>query len=168
MSVPLVYRDMPAAAGVERLPVPVAVAFPQPQASLLSHQFQFAWPGVPERPGPQVCALPVDGDDLGGDPLPRRVVAGQFDNHGIFGHRSRLDALAPVEPGQVGDEAFDDEHPTRVQHARHVAQALSLPGLAKQAWRVKNEAPYVELRVVDAVRVGRVATARTLVKNCRR
>jgi heme-degrading monooxygenase HmoA len=87
----------------------IAVAFVEPQASLLGHQLQFAGPGVPQRHRPQAGALPVEGDDLRGDPLLRHIVAGQLEDHAVFGHRSPLDALAPVEPGQVGDEAFDDK-----------------------------------------------------------
>jgi len=45
----------------------------------------------------------------------------------------RLDPLVVVEPGQVRDEALEDEHPARIEHARHVAEALRLPRLAEQA-----------------------------------
>jgi hypothetical protein len=66
-SVPLVYRDVAAAAAVEWPPVPVAVALPQLKAGLLGHQVQFAGPGVAEGHRPQVRSLPIEGDDLGGD-----------------------------------------------------------------------------------------------------
>jgi hypothetical protein len=45
----------------------------------------------------------------------------------------RLDPLVVVEPGQVRDEALEDEHPARIEHARHVAEVLRLPRLAEQA-----------------------------------
>ena len=79
-SVTLVDRDVAVAIGVEWLPVPAAVAFAQPQTGLLSHQVQFAGPGVAQGYRPQVCALPVEGDDLGGDALVHRIVAGQFED----------------------------------------------------------------------------------------
>ena len=56
---------------------------------------------------------------------------------GIVGHGQRLGSLAPVKPGQVRDEAFNDEHRSRVENACHVAEALAstLMGAAgPRAW----------------------------------
>src|SRR5215472_15440969 len=80
-----------------------------------------------------MSALCVEGDDLDGDPLLYHIVAGEFEDRRVLGHRSCLNALAPVEPGEVGYEAFDDKHPARAEHTSDVAETLSLPGLAEQA-----------------------------------
>ena len=36
---------------------------------------------------------------------------------GVLGRRPCLDPLMVVEPDQIRDEALDDEHPARIEHA---------------------------------------------------
>ena len=69
-----------------------------------------------------------------------RVVAVHLDRRGVLGHGQGLDPLPPVEPGEVGDEAFDDERAVRVEHARDVAETVRLPvGVGQVEQGVENQ-----------------------------
>jgi hypothetical protein len=113
--------------------VPVAVASGQPEAGRPGHQVQLGRPGVPQRHRPQAHSLFIQRDDLGVHPLQHRVVPGHLDGRRVLRHLPGPDPLAPVEPGQVGDEALDDEHPGRAENPRHIGEALGLPVLREQA-----------------------------------
>jgi len=92
--------------------VPAAVTVSEAKPGLAGHQVQFARPAVADGYRPQVDAVPVQRDDLGGDTLLHGIMTRKLEGRGILGHRQCLDSLAPVEPGQVRDEAFDENVPS--------------------------------------------------------
>jgi hypothetical protein len=104
------------------------LAFAQLNAGLLGHHVQFAGPGVAQTAGRRWVPCPSR-DTI--SVVMRGCAASWRDTSRIAeSHCSGLYALAPVEPGQVRDEAFDAEHPVWVEHASDVAEAPSVPGLA--------------------------------------
>jgi hypothetical protein len=122
-----------AAGSSEPLSAPVGVAFGQPQAGPVGHQVELGRPAVADGHRAQVHSLVVQHDHLGDDALLHPVVAGHLDDCRVFSHGPRLDSLIVIEPGHVRNEALDDEHPSRPERARHVAEAIGLQFLAEQA-----------------------------------
>jgi hypothetical protein len=96
-------------------------------------QVELGRPAVADDHRAQLHPLGVYRDHLGSHALPRLVVAGHLDDRRVHSYGPRLDPLVVVEPGHVRNEALDDERPFRLEHSRHVAEALRLPFLAEQA-----------------------------------
>src|SRR5215468_12655762 len=84
--------------------------------------------------------IAIQRDDLDGDALLLGIVTSKLEDRRILCHVHRLDPLVTVEPGNVRDEAFDDEHPVRVEHPSHIPEAVGLTCLAEQTkQRIEDE-----------------------------
>src|SRR5262249_4523965 len=77
--------------------------------------------------------IAVQRDNLDGDTLLLGIMTRKLEDRRIFSHIYRLDSLITVEPGDVRDEAFDDEHPVRVKYPGHIPEAVGLTCLVEQA-----------------------------------
>ena len=97
------------------------------------HQVELAREGVAEvdrvEPRPRLRQHDVHAVD----PLLERVVARGVEVHLRRADRVRLEALVPVEPGEVGDERLDQEHAALGEMRSGVREAPHLVLLGEQA-----------------------------------
>jgi hypothetical protein len=80
------------------------------QAGEAGHQVQLGRPGVAYVDRIELRASFVRGQDVvRADPLGDRIVHGRFDLHVVHDHVRHAEALAAIEPSDVGDECLEDE-----------------------------------------------------------